>query len=316
MEIHVNRDSPVPLHDQLVAQLGQLVAAGVLAPGRRLPSIRGLASRLGVHHHTVLAAYRTLAERGVLTIREGSGVRVADLAPPTDGWREGVALRALAAHYVALARARGHADAAITAACEAALSPTPIRRLVVVNPHPDLQALYIHELGERIALPMTGATPAEVEAAGPAAFAEACLVTSTNFVAGLRAALGDGCAPVALRLRPADALLAHARALAPDAALALVSASERFVVNIGNLLASVLGDNRLHRATLADAGPAHGALQLGRLVVTDAASAAALAGRTRAPIVVHRLLADDALEPLVERLPPEAFKLPARGATP
>src|SRR5947199_7528804 len=102
MKVFINRDSPVPIHDQLVAQVGQLVACGALAPGERLPSIRGLASRLGIHHLTVLGAYRALAERGVLVIREGSGVRVAEFserAPQAE-----VALAAMAAYFVAQAR--------------------------------------------------------------------------------------------------------------------------------------------------------------------------------------------------------------------
>lgn len=307
MNLFVNRDSPVPLHDQLVAQIGQQVAAGVLAPGQRLPSIRGLAARLGVHHLTVLAAYRTLADRGVLAIREGSGVRVADLASP-EGWREGLALRAMAAWLVGQARARGHDDDAILAACRAALAPAPVRRLVVVNPHPDLQALYAHELGERLDLPVAGYTPEEVEAAGAAAFDDAVVLTSTNFAAALLALLGEAHAPVVMRLRAAGPMLERARALPEDAGVALISGSERIRFLIGELLAGVLSADRLHVAEPADEPRVRAALRHAALVVTDAATAPALAGRTRAPLVVHRLLADDALEPLAERLPPEVFR--------
>lgn len=109
MQLFINRDSPVPIHDQLVAQVGQLVASGALSSGERLPSIRGLAARLGIHHLTVLSAYRSLAERGVLEIREGSGVRVAQVQPQAGAWREGVALSAMAAYFVAQARIGGGA---------------------------------------------------------------------------------------------------------------------------------------------------------------------------------------------------------------
>ena len=313
MNLFINRESPVPLHDQLVAQIGQLVAAGVLTPGQRLPSIRGLASRLGVHHLTVLAAYRSLAGRGVLVIREGSGVRVADLVPVQGGWREGLALRAMASWFVAQARARGHADDAILAACRQALAPAPVRRLVVVNPHPDLQALYAHELTERIDLPVGGLTPDEVQAAGAAAFEDACLLTSTNFAAPLRALLGDERAPVVMRLAPAGPLLERARALPEEAGVALVSGSERFRFLIGELLAGVLPGDRLHVADVADEPRVRAALRHAALVVSDAASQAAIAGRCRLPHHVHRLLADDALEPLAERLAPEAFRPEAAG---
>ncbi len=315
MNLFVNRDSPVPLHDQLVAQIGQLVAAGVLTPDQRLPSIRGLAARLGVHHLTVLAAYRTLADRGILAIREGSGVRVADLVPHEGGWREGLALRAMTAWLVSQARARGHGDEAILAACRAALTPVPVRRLVVVNPHPDLQALYAFELAERLDLPIAGLTPEEVEAAGAAAFDDACLLTSTNFQAALRAMLGDERAPVVMRLAPAGPLLERARELAPDAGVALVSGSERFRFLIGQLLAGVLPEDRLHVAAADDEPRVRAALRHAALVVADAAAAPALAARTRLPLQVHRLLAEDALEPLTERLPPDVFR-PERAGMP
>ena len=313
VNLFVNRDGPVPLHDQLVAQVGQLVAAGLLAPGERLPSIRGLAARLGVHHLTVLAAYRTLADRGVLVIREGSGVRVADLqaAGAPEG---GAALRAMAEWLVATARARGHDDQAILAACRDALAPPVVRRLVVVNPHPDLQALYAHELGERIDLPVAGFTPEEVEAAGAAAFEDACLLTSTNFAAPLRALLGDARAPVIMRLAPAGPMLERARALPDDAGVALISGSERFRFLMGELLAGVLPGDRLHVADPADAPRVRAALRHAALVVADAASAGAIAGRVAAPMYVHRLLAEDALEPLAERLAPEAFRSDPVGA--
>ena len=310
MQLFVNRDSPTPLHDQLVAQVGQLVAAGSLAPGERLPSIRGLAARLGVHHLTVLAAYRTLAARGLLEIREGSGVRVAALAGDAEGWREGLALRAMAAYFVGQARARGHDEAAIRAACEAALAPSAPRRVVVVNHHPDLQALYLHELGAQLDMPMAGATPDEVRVAGPAAWDDACMITSLHYVAELRAMLGEGNEPVAFRLRPAEPWLAEARALPEGTIAAVVSGSERFLFLLRELLAGALPEERLLGAELADEPRVKAVLKHAGWILADAAAAPGLAGRTRATLRVHRLLADDALVPLTERLPPEAFRGP------
>lgn len=305
MNLFVNRASSVPIHDQLVAQIGHLVAAGVLAPGQRLPSIRGLAARLGVHHLTILGAYRALAERGVLAIREGSGVRVADdLVPPAGGWREGLALRAMAAYYVAQARARGHDEAAIRAALEQALGPSPVRRLVVVNPHPDLQACYIHELSERIGLPAEGLTPDEAATRGAAAFEDALVLTSTNFVAGLKWA-----EPAVFKLGSTEPLLARVRALPPTATVAVVSHSERIVFLTGQLLGSVLPDERLLTAELGDAERARGALRLADVVITDPGSESEVRRSTRAEILVRRLLADEFFGELADRLPPEAFLL-------
>lgn len=297
MNIFTNRESPVPLHDQLVAQVGQLVACGSLKPGERLPSIRGLAKRLGIHHLTVLAAYRTLAERGVLAIREGSGVRVAEFGqagPP----RAEVALSAAAAYFVAQARAGGHSDDAIRAACLAALAPAHVARLVVANPHPDLQRLYAHELAEHVSLPIQGCTPEDIERAGASAFADACVLTSTNFAAPLARALGPGQPLIVLRLASTEPLIARVRALPADALVALISSSERFVFLFGQLLSSVLPEERLIAVELVQERRVQSALKTAALIVTDAASEPILRGRARGPVVVHRLLAEEMLETL------------------
>ena len=296
MQVSVNKDSPVPLHDQLVAQVGQLVASGALVPGERLPSIRGLAKRLGIHHLTVLAAYRALAERGVLVIREGSGVRVAEFGqagPP----RADVALQAAAAFFVAQARAGGHGDAEIRAACEAALTPPAVKRLVVANPHPDLQRLYAHELSARVSLPIEGMTPDEVERGGAAAFVETCVCTSTNFAASLARVLGPTTRLVIFRLASTEPLLARVRALPADALVALVSTSERFVFLFGELLSAILPEERLVRAELADEKRARAALKSADLVVTDSLSEPKIRGRARS-VLVHRLLSDEMLDSL------------------
>lgn len=296
MQIFVNKESEVPLHDQLVAQVGQLVACSALKPGERLPSIRGLAKRLGIHHLTVLSAYRVLAERGVLVIREGSGVRVAEFGqagPP----RADVALHAAAAYFVAQARAGGASEAEIRAAFQAALEPPAIRRIVVANPHPDLQRLYAFELSARTKLPISGMTPAEVEEAGGAAFKDACVFTSTNFAAPLARTLGPTQKLALFRLASTQPLMDRVRALSGDALVALVSHSERFVFLFGELLSAVLPAERLVRAELADAKRAKAALKSADLVITDALSEAEVRPQARA-VTVHRLLADDTFQVL------------------
>ena len=76
MDFVLKRKGGVPLHDQLLAQLELRILTGVLAPGQRLPSVRALARRLGLHANTVSSAYRDLETAGHVELRRGAGVYV------------------------------------------------------------------------------------------------------------------------------------------------------------------------------------------------------------------------------------------------
>ncbi len=67
-----------PLHRRIEEQIRQAVAREALPAGHRLPTIRAMASGLGVHSNTVARAYSTLVQDGVLTARVGRGTFVAD----------------------------------------------------------------------------------------------------------------------------------------------------------------------------------------------------------------------------------------------
>ena len=73
----VDRDSELPLHEQLERRLRADIQAGRLPAGSALPSTRGLAAALGVSRGVVTEAYGQLASEGYLAMRQGAPVRVA-----------------------------------------------------------------------------------------------------------------------------------------------------------------------------------------------------------------------------------------------
>lgn len=75
-------DSPVPAYQQIVDWLRKLLISGQLKPGTALPSVRHMASDVGVHFNTVAAAYRALAEEGWLDLRQGRGATVIERTMP------------------------------------------------------------------------------------------------------------------------------------------------------------------------------------------------------------------------------------------
>ncbi len=76
MLIRIDPSSPLPIFEQLAAQVRQSVIAGELTSGERLPSARDLAESLEVNQHTVLHAYQLLRDEGLLELRRGRGAVV------------------------------------------------------------------------------------------------------------------------------------------------------------------------------------------------------------------------------------------------
>jgi GntR family transcriptional repressor for pyruvate dehydrogenase complex len=68
--------------EQAQAHLWAFVSEGNLRPGDRLPPMRELTEQLGVSRTSVREGLRALEALGVVTIRHGSGIYIADGVPP------------------------------------------------------------------------------------------------------------------------------------------------------------------------------------------------------------------------------------------
>jgi DNA-binding transcriptional regulator YhcF (GntR family) len=103
MEVYpLDADSPVPPFEQLRAQIATRAASGDLPAGTRLPTVRALATELGLAANTVAKAYRALETDGVVTTegRRGTTISASATAAGTDA-------RDAAAAYVATVRRLG-----------------------------------------------------------------------------------------------------------------------------------------------------------------------------------------------------------------
>jgi len=118
----VSVDDPTPPYEQLRRQLVDLIEGGHLVAGERLPPLRQLAGDLGLAVGTVARTYRELEVAGLVRSRRGGGTRVSAAALELSAREREVRLTALAAAYVAKARAFGATTVEIEAAVSRSLS--------------------------------------------------------------------------------------------------------------------------------------------------------------------------------------------------
>lgn len=71
--IHIDRQSRVPVFEQIKNELMTLISLGVLEPHSRLPSIRQIATETGVNINTVKKAFSELETHGVIYSVPGTG---------------------------------------------------------------------------------------------------------------------------------------------------------------------------------------------------------------------------------------------------
>lgn len=74
----IDARSAVPIFEQIKKQILEFISIGILKPKDKLPSVRSLASELGVNPNTVSKAYSELEEQGYLYSEKGKGCFIAD----------------------------------------------------------------------------------------------------------------------------------------------------------------------------------------------------------------------------------------------
>ncbi|OZB88240.1 MAG: GntR family transcriptional regulator [Microbacterium sp. 14-71-5] len=119
MIVHLDATSPVPVFEQLRAQIERLIVSGQLAPGATLPPIRHLATDLGIARGTVNKVYEQLARDGLVRTAGRHGTVVQQ--PAARRALSGSDLADAADALALVARQLGIADAAAHRALDAAL---------------------------------------------------------------------------------------------------------------------------------------------------------------------------------------------------
>ena len=77
-QLRLDLHSGVPVYRQIIDQVRAGIAAGTLAAGDQLPTVRQLAVDLAINPNTVMRAYRELELGGALETHQGTGTFITD----------------------------------------------------------------------------------------------------------------------------------------------------------------------------------------------------------------------------------------------
>lgn len=77
--IEIDEKSGLPLWVQVRNRIAYLIETGYYQPGDQLPTIRALASELGINYHTCNKAYTTLETDGYIVTKRGKGTTISEM---------------------------------------------------------------------------------------------------------------------------------------------------------------------------------------------------------------------------------------------
>ncbi len=113
--VRIDADSPVPPFEQLRVQLSALIRAGELAAGSNLPTVRQLAADLELAKNTVVRAYRSLEQEGLVSADRRHGTTVNEPPKPTRTQRQRLIAEATRRYLAELAQLDANHDEALAA---------------------------------------------------------------------------------------------------------------------------------------------------------------------------------------------------------
>ncbi len=76
--INLNYQSRTSIYEQIINEVERYIALGIYKPLQQLPSVRELASDLGINPNTVKKAYSELERKGVITTMSTKGTFVSE----------------------------------------------------------------------------------------------------------------------------------------------------------------------------------------------------------------------------------------------
>lgn len=241
MKIHINKQSELPVREQLREQIIFLLGTGSLPVGSTLPSVRELARQIKVHHNTVSHVYADLVREGWLVTRRGSRlVAVQPAVSASEGAGKPANLDDLIGLIVRFAQEHAYSLQQVATRVRDRLLAEPPDHLLIVEPEAEMGILMREEIRRVIGQAPAGCTISRLQQdAGMAT--GAILLSPVYLVDGLECIPSMNRRFVPLTYAPADKHLDLVRGLGQPSAVGLVSVSPAILKTASGFMAPVIG---------------------------------------------------------------------------
>ena len=293
LDIRIHRESDVPIHEQIAAQIVLSIGSGGLRPGDALPSIRALARLLGVHRNTVTQAYRDYVLGKLVVKRRGSRLVVRD---PRDMRAEvGTELDEFVNSAIRAAGRHGHSLQQLIEHLRDRLLAAPPDHILLVPDDAGMRVLMSAELQARFDLPIRACSTDDLLADRDLMLG-ALLVTAPGNVAALEGKIPAERPVIPVTYSSAEEHVATIRRLARPSLIVVASISEYFLETACGVLAPAASNGHsLRRVLITSEQPV--SVGAADLIFCDSyAYPVVLSSRPRGEVIRHQLISPACLD--------------------
>lgn len=303
MQISLNKQSRVPLHEQLSEQLVFLITTKKLPAGEQLPSVRSFAKRLGIHHNTVSRSYQDLVNRGWLRRQRGSRLYV-DSAASSPSQPAGLDLDGLINQTIRRAGELGYSLQALRSHVLERLLAQPPDHILVVEDEQELNRIICAEISSHIQKGVAGCALDQLTRTPELAFGSQ-VVASERQVRPVNSLLSQELPCIQLAFASADGNLDLVKSLKESSVIGVASISKTFLKTARSLLAPLVGRRHVIKLSLV-VGNRRVALDGIDIAFCDAVTISLVRCQRK---IQYRLIAERCLEDIAVSLkPPMASK--------
>ena len=295
MDIRISKESEVPVHEQVAAQIVLSIGTGELKPGQALPSVRALARRLTIHHNTVSRAYQDLVLQKLMTRRRGHPLVVRGPDEP-ECLPDVKDLDDLINETMQAASRRGYTLQQLRQRVRERMLAEPPDHILVLSADSGMRVLFQMELKETLQYAVESCSPDQL-AANPGLAVGALVLSPPASMREVVSILPKDRSPIPIVYTPASQHVELVRGLQRPSLIALVSISQYFLRTARGVIAPVAGQQHSMREYLLTAEDHPDNLGAADISICDSVACRVVRARAkRGKVVLHRMIARECFD--------------------